>query len=328
MKLQIEKQIYGGAGLARQVDGADTGKAVFVPFVLRGEVVEARLTSEKDGYSEAALVEVIEASTERLAPGCVHFGECGGCQYQHARYGAQMEMKRQILLDTLGRAGLEGLPEVEVHTGEAWGYRNRIRFRVAEVDGASRVGYSERRTANFLPISECLIAAPVLWRAAEAVLTLARRDRATAAWVRAAAELEFFGTADESKVQMTLFMRKDRVAGFAEFCETLRELLPELVGAGVAILPADAGRQERRNERAKDGVSWGVAGLGYEAVGRRYWVSRGGFFQVNRFLIEELVAGCDGGARWSVGLGLVCRGGIVFASAGGGVCARGGSGGW
>ena len=70
------------------------------------------------------------------------------------------------------------------------------------------------------------------------------------------------------------------------------------------------GRQGRRNERAKDGVGWGVAGLGYEAAGRRYWVSRGGFFQVNRFLIEELVrvvtAGRKGALVWDLyaGVGL------------------------
>jgi 23S rRNA (uracil1939-C5)-methyltransferase len=310
MRLQIEKPVYGGSGLAREMDGADAGRAVFVPFVLSGEVVEARLTGEKDGYAEAALVEVIEPSAERVAPGCVHFGQCGGCQYQHARYGAQVEMKRAILLETLGRAGLEDLPEVEMHAGEAWGYRNRIRLRVAEADGALRVGYSERGTTKFLAVRECPIGAPVLWRAAEAMLQLAVRDRVAESWVRSAVEVEFFSTADESKVQMTLFVRKDRVKGFAEFCEALRGLVPELAGAGVAILPADAGRQGRRIERAKDGVGWGVAGLGYEAVGRRYWVSRGGFFQVNRFLIEELVrvvtAGRKGVLVWDLyaGVGL------------------------
>ena len=310
MRLQIEKPVYGGAGLARQMDGADSGRAVFVPFVLSGEVVEARLTGEKDGYAEAALVEVIEASAERVVPGCVHFGVCGGCQYQHARYGAQVAMKREILLETLGRAGLEDLPEVKVHAGEAWGYRNRIRLRVAEDDGALRVGYSERGTAKFLAVRECPIAAPVLWRAAEAMLQLASNDKLAESWVRAAVEVEFFATADESRVLMTLFVRKEQAKGFAEFCEALRGLVPELVGAGVAILPADAGRQGRRNERAKDGVGWGVAGLGYEAVGRRYWVSRGGFFQVNRFLIEELVrvvtAGRKGALVWDLyaGVGL------------------------
>ena len=310
MRLQIEKPVYGGAGLARQVDGVDAGRAVFVPFVLSGEVVDARLTGDKDGYGEAALVEVIEASAERVVPGCVHFGECGGCQYQHARYATQVEMKREILLETLERAGLVDLPEVEVHAGEAWGYRNRIRLRVGEADGVLRVGYSERGTVKFLQVKECPIAAPVLWRAAEALLEMSRRDRVAEGWVRAAVEVEFFSTADESKVLMTLFVRKDRVAGFAEFCEGLRELLPELVGTGVAILPADAGRQGRRNERAKDGVNWGVAGLGYEATGRRYWVSRGGFFQVNRFLIGELVqlvtAGRKGALVWDLyaGVGL------------------------
>ena len=314
MRLQIEKLVYGGAGLARQMDGADAGRAVFVPFVLSGEVVEARLTGEKDGYAEAALVEVIEASAERVAPGCVHFGECGGCQYQHARYGAQVEMKREILLETLERAGLEDLPEVQVHAGEAvglsesdsaasgrggWGAAGGVQRagdgEVSADKGVSRLlrrfcGEQRRRCCS--------------WR---------RAIEAGGGWIRAAVEVEFFATADESNVQMTLFVRKDRRKGFAEFCEALRELVPELVGAGVSILPADAGRQGRRNERAKDGVGWGVAGLGYEAAGRQYWVSRGGFFQVNRFLIEELVrvvtAGRNGALVWDLyaGVGLFSR---------------------
>ena len=78
MRLQIEKPVYGGAGLARQMDGADAGRAVFVPFVLGGEVVGARLTGEKDGYAEAALVEVIEPSAERVARGVFILGSVEG----------------------------------------------------------------------------------------------------------------------------------------------------------------------------------------------------------------------------------------------------------
>ena len=140
MRLRIEKMVYGGSGLSHEAEGVDAGRAVFVPFTLPGEVVEARLTEERGGFGEAALVRVVEGSADRVGPGCVHFGDCGGCHYQHVAYGAQLEVKRGILLETLERAGLISLPEVRVHSGGAWKYRNRIRLRVAEVDGELRVG--------------------------------------------------------------------------------------------------------------------------------------------------------------------------------------------
>ena len=58
MKLPIEKAVYGGSGLAHQTEGEGAGRAVFVPFTLPGELVEARLTGEEDGFGEAALVQV------------------------------------------------------------------------------------------------------------------------------------------------------------------------------------------------------------------------------------------------------------------------------
>src|SRR5260370_32554902 len=131
MKLQIEKPVYGGAGLAHQTEGEGTGRTVFVPFTLPGELVEARLLEQKDGFGEASLVQVLSASKDRVEPACAHFGQCGGCQYQHAAYSAQVQMKSAILRETLERAGLTALPATQTHTGEPWAYRNTTRLRVA-----------------------------------------------------------------------------------------------------------------------------------------------------------------------------------------------------
>jgi 23S rRNA (uracil1939-C5)-methyltransferase len=312
VKLQIEKMAYGGAGLAHQTEGTGAGRAVFVPFTLPGEVVEARLTEAKGEFGEAALVCVVEGSKDRVGPGCVHFGECGGCHYQHAEYEAQLGLKRGILLETLERSGLTSLPEVQVHSAEAWRYRNRIRLRVAEVAGELRVGYVQRGSAEFLPVRMCPIAAPLLWRTAEALLKLGRDDAASA-WVRAAVEVELFTTADEGKLQMTLFARKEPGKGFAKFCGRLQALVPELVGAGVAVLAAETPGRGRKVQKTRAGAAWGVPGLSYAAAGENYWVSRGGFFQVNRFLIDSLVrlvtAGRGGGLAWDLyaGVGLFSR---------------------
>lgn len=311
MRLHIEKAVYGGSGLAHQTDGEGAGRAVFVPFTLPGESVEARLTGEKDGFGEAALVQVSEASADRVAPGCGHFGECGGCQYQHAEYAAQVAMKVGILRETLERAGLVALPEVQAHSAAAWGYRNRIRLRVAVVDGRPRVGYNRRGSNEFLAIRECPIAAPLLWRAAEALLQIGAEQSAAGRWVRGAEEVEFFCTGDEKKLQSTVFVRKERVGGFDEFCERLRGLVPESVGVGVSLIYGETA--QRRVQKVRALRSWGAEGLSYRAAGEEYWVSRGGFFQVNRFLVDELVrvvtAGRSGSMAWDLyaGVGLFSR---------------------
>lgn len=309
MKLHIEKVVYGGAGLAHPADGEAAGRAVFVPFTLPGELVEAVAAESKGGVEGAELVQVLEASGDRVEPRCAHFGECGGCQYQHASYEAQLALKTGILRETLERAGLTDLPSIEVRAGEPWEYRNRIRLRVADAEGALRVGYLRRGSNDFLPITMCPIAAPLLWRAAEALLKLVA-DPNFARWAKAIIEVEFFTAPDQSKLQMTLFTRQQRVVGFDVFCERLKKLLPELAGAGMLVLRTEGSRQA---ERPRAIAAWGAEGLIYEAASERYWVSRGGFFQVNRSLVDELVsvvtAGRRGALTWDLyaGVGLFSR---------------------
>jgi 23S rRNA (uracil1939-C5)-methyltransferase len=303
MRLQIEKAVYGGSGLAHQTEGESAGRAVLVPFTLPGEIVEANLTEKTD----AVLAQVLEPSIDRVKPGCAHFGECGGCHYQHAEYAAQVAMKATILRETLERAGLNALPEVELHSAAPWGYRNRTQLRVSPADGATRVGYNRRGTNEFLPIGQCPILAPLLWRTARALVQLTAEDSAAGRWMRGAVEIELFTDSDEKKLQMTVFVQKIQ-NGFDEFCEHVKELMPELVGAGASLVST-----QRRSQKARPVGSWGAEGLSYRVAEENYWVSRGGFFQVNRFLLDELVkivtAGRKGSLAWDLyaGVGLFSR---------------------
>jgi 23S rRNA (uracil1939-C5)-methyltransferase len=256
---------------------------------------------------------VIAPSAERVKPECQHFGECGGCQLQHAAYPAQMRMKAEILSETLERAGLAAAPEVQVHAAQPWEYRNRVRLRLATVDGALQLGYNRRGSNEFLPIAECPIAAPLLWRAAAALLRLAESDALTGRWLRAAVEVEFFTNGDATKLQLTVFVRKPLPSGFDALCERLQAVVPELAGAGVSILAKESAGKSRRTERPTSGARWGADGLLYTAAETDYWVSRGGFFQVNRFLIDTMVRlvteGRNGRLAWDLyaGVGLFSR---------------------
>ena len=293
---RIAEPVYGGAFW--QTEGGS------LPFVLPGELVRV-------GGPEPV---ILEPSPERIAPGCVHFGRCGGCHYQQGRYDVQVGWKAEILRRLLADAGMKEVPAIETRTAAEWGYRNRIRLRV-EPEGAGaqrrfRVGYSRPESNEFLPIAMCPIAAPLLWRAAEALLQLGREDPQAARWLASTAEVEWFCTGDESRVQAAFLLHNsDAADGFGHLCERLRVRVPELAGAGAELHP----ELNRRARRGWKGAAWGSAGLHYVCGGRSYWVSRGAFFQVNRFLLDTLLelvcAQASGGVAWDLfaGVGLFSR---------------------
>ena len=263
MNLRIEKPLYGGAGLARA-----EGKAIFVEGALPGETVEAAVRRDKGSFAEAELVRVLGASPDRVEPGCAYYGECGGCQYQHAAYPAQLGMKRAVLEETLGRAGLRDLPAVAVHAGEPWGYRNRVRLHVDAATG--RLGYRRRGSHALLPVNACPIAMPAL-QALFPVVEAAMRSQEASGWCD---QIELFTNGAE--VLLTAIARAEPpgVAVFERFCDAM----PGLAGA---LLVANA--QDR--ERAR----WEREALFYRVGEEEYRISASSFFQANRFLVEALV---------------------------------------
>ncbi len=235
----------------------------------------------------------------------------------------QLRVKQAVLLDFLARAGIRDLPEVQVHAAEPWGYRNRIRLRVGRDDtGTLRFGYNQRASRRFLPIRTCPISAPLLWHAAESLLATAATSPDLHAWLSTAAEVELFTDDKLSQLQILLLIEGSEPAKpditFARAMDALKPAIPELSGAGAALLgPPGRGRESSRERTRTPVASWGAAGLHYMVPqaekAERYWITRGSFFQVNRFLLSELVrlacAGRAGDTAWDLfaGVGLFAR---------------------
>lgn len=159
--LTMDKMVSGGDCLSRLPDG----RAVFVPFVLPGEVVRVELVEEKTRYARAKPVEVLTASSERITPRCIHFGECGGCQYQHLAYEQQLRLKEALLLDQFQRIAHIDDPPIQpiVPSPEYWNYRNHVQFHLGK---NGELGYVHTDGEHLLMIEEChLPVAPInaLW---------------------------------------------------------------------------------------------------------------------------------------------------------------------
>lgn len=248
-----------------------------------------------------------DAKPQSATPRCPHFGVCGGCQYQDLAQPSQLALKHDRLRELL--TGLS-VPSIETHAAEPYEYRNRIRLRVGVADGLLRFGYNEGGTTRFLPITACPIAAPVLWNTAEAILGAAATDEPTALWLRNTTELELFTNDTANKVQLTFLCppRTNLLRGsFAKMLDAIMAAAPPVVGASAVALDPKVGLTGRTLE------THGAAGLNYTVADETYWISRGGFFQVNRFLLPKLVelitARRSGALAWDLfaGVGLFSR---------------------
>ncbi|HZR21227.1 MAG TPA: class I SAM-dependent RNA methyltransferase [Verrucomicrobiae bacterium] len=126
LSLTVSDIAFGGEGVARHNEFV-----YFVPWVAVGEVVEAEVTEVKKHFARAKLVRVLEPSAERVRPLCRYFGECGGCQYQHLEYSAQLRLKQKQVRDLFQRIGGFDSAAVSqvVPCPKPYGYRNRIMIR-------------------------------------------------------------------------------------------------------------------------------------------------------------------------------------------------------
>jgi 23S rRNA (uracil1939-C5)-methyltransferase len=300
--LNIEKLIYGGDGLARlpvpvpgnaapgnaspsNKDGG-RGKAVFVPFVLAGEKIEAALTEEKPGFARAHAERIVEPSPHRIPPPCPHFSRCGGCHYQHATYPHQLEIKQEILRENLRRiAKLELQCEIEVHPSPPWNYRNRSRLQVRTLPHFA-AGYFKFGSHELLAVEECPISSPLINRGIAALWKSGRAGQA----VEGVREIEFFaspaanGDPNETETQLLiefLCAPEARRAAVRAWAEELCASLPEIAGVA-AFREPQKGVQEPL-------VAVGASELTYQTKTAAYRVSAGAFFQTNRFLIDELI---------------------------------------
>jgi 23S rRNA (uracil1939-C5)-methyltransferase len=164
---------HEGEGVVRGVDITDgplkdrpeAGKTVFIAGALPGERVTFRRRGFHKSHDEAELIEVLEASPQRVQPRCAHFGVCGGCALQHLDPGAQLEAKQKELAGNLQRIG-NVVPDTWLPPllGPHWGYRRRARLssRFVTKKGRSLVGFREKQGKYVADVQRCeVLAEPV-----------------------------------------------------------------------------------------------------------------------------------------------------------------------
>lgn len=154
----IESLDNEGRGVAH-IDG----KTLFIEGALPGELVEYEAYRKKRNYEKAIAVRILRSSSQRVTPGCVNFGTCGGCSMQHASLAMQTAAKQRVLEDALWHIGRlrpeQVLPAI---SGAGWGYRHRARLSVRHVakKGGMLVGFRERQSSFVAVMDSCDVLPP------------------------------------------------------------------------------------------------------------------------------------------------------------------------
>jgi len=282
LRLSIEKLVYGGDGLAH----AD-GNTVFVPYVLPGEEVRAAAKSRQKKLLWAELLEVTSPAKERGKPRCPHFQKCGGCHYQHISAAEQLRLKKGILRETLTRlGGISWDGAIVEHAAEPYGYRNRAQWAVRA--GMPRaLGYFLPESSVILPIDECPVLSPLL---AQTFLKLQDMTR-LGTLPAGVEEIEAFADSRDEKIALNVAFDKFPKPA-QELTSTFRSALPQME----SLLLLD----QKKNRFELSGPGY----LTQEAGGYQYRVSHLSFFQVNRFLIEDLLKTVVANAQGELALDL------------------------
>ena len=140
--------------------GHADGMAVFVPFTMPGDSIEALIVKVKSSYAYGKCVNIIKSSENRTEPFCAAFKRCGGCQLMHMTYSAQLAAKKKFIYDALTRLGgqdknieidMIGAPDIT-------GYRNKMVYPIGEdKDGNTVCGFYAQRSHSIVPLKACAL---------------------------------------------------------------------------------------------------------------------------------------------------------------------------
>ena len=161
--LQVQSLDLDAQGVARKPDG----KVIFIDGALPFELVTANTHRKKNNWEQASLTAIHRESSQRVRPGCPHFGlhagACGGCKMQHLHMGAQVAVKQRVLEDNLWHLGkVRAQTMLRPIEGPSWGYRYRARLSVRHVikKGQVLIGFHERKSRYVADMQQCPVLPP------------------------------------------------------------------------------------------------------------------------------------------------------------------------
>ena len=233
----VESLSHDGKGICRI-----EGKVIFVSGALPGEKIRFSFRPHKKNHDDGNLVEVLEASPDRIEPKCKHYGVCGGCSFMHLSSEKQIEEKQKVLIDGLKHIGkVEANEVLPPLTTNPWGYRRKARLGVKYVYKKEKVlvGFRERSAPYLAELEQCEVLHPdagmrltsfaTLIRGLSCYEKIAQIEVAIADDVSAFVFRNLVELTDDDKEQLIAYAKKESIAIYLQpkGPDTVTPLYPE-----------------------------------------------------------------------------------------------------
>ena len=150
--LTIESLAPGGQGVAKT-----DGFPVFLDRAAPKDKARAHIYDVRKSFALAKIEEILEASPDRITAPCPVYDRCGGCQWQHLNYDAQLAAKKEIVIQALTRIGGLNADLIQAPIGAAhqMRYRNKAQFPVRSEASGMVAGYFEKNSHSLVDIDSC-----------------------------------------------------------------------------------------------------------------------------------------------------------------------------
>lgn len=162
---------FGGEGIAK-IDGF----TIFIPNAIKGEKCKILIVKVLSSQAYGKLIQIIEASENRVEVDCSTYQRCGGCDLRHMTYENTLKLKKETV-QSLVNKNLKNKITVESTIGmdNPYNYRNKAQYPVGlNKEGMPDIGVFAQRTHTIIPIESCKIQTEVSQRIAKTILNFIR----------------------------------------------------------------------------------------------------------------------------------------------------------
>jgi len=267
-------------------------RVVFVPDTVPGDRIQARLTFVKPTFGRGQLVEVLEASGDRIRPPCIVADKCGGCQWQAVDYPAQLAAKQQQVVDALQRIGhFDAVPISPMMGAEdPLSYRNKATYPLKlSAEGNVKAGYFRKGTHQIINLNQC----PVQDDRLDPLLAEVKQDIQQQGWpiydeatgTGALRHLALRVGRRTGQVLLTLVSTTWELPGLVEQCDEWKARFPDLAGICINLNPKPGNAIWGEETRFVIGEPY----LEERFANLRFHIYPNTFFQVNTEQAERLV---------------------------------------
>lgn len=299
VKVAVEKLSLGGDGIARHGGQARAdGLVLFIPYSAPGDELEVQVTVKKKTFGRAKILQILKECPARVVPPCplyfspsVRAPSCGGCDFQHLNYRAQLDAKVQALKETFEKiTGVSPSMEspIAMDEGEEWRYRNKMQVPFAkDAQGKVVAGFFSPGSHTVVPLKDCLIHSE---QVAALVGFIVQKmndwelepysEKTHRGWLRHA----FIRESSEGRMLLGFVTSSEFFHKKTEWIVGLTGKFPNLVGIMQNINPEKTNVILGKLWRSLHGRDFLTENVG----GMRLKISAGSFFQVNTKMAEKL----------------------------------------